>query len=66
LHSNPVSHSAAGAVEVALRSAEDPAEASYAEPARRFSPLASLIVVALLSLGSWAAIWAAATSLLAK
>jgi hypothetical protein len=39
------------------------AGASVRQPGRRFSPLAALIVLTLLSLGSWAAIWAAVASL---
>ncbi len=62
LHSNPVSDYATVAAEVAQRGAEE----LYPEPIRRFSPLASLIVLALLSLGSWAAILAAVASMLAK
>jgi hypothetical protein len=40
------------------------AEGSAAEQVRRFSPLAALVVLTLLSLGTWLAIWAAVTSLL--
>ena len=60
--SNPVSDYTTGAVEVALRSGEE----SHLEPVRRFSPLAALIMVVLLSLGSWAAICAVVASLLPK
>ncbi len=42
------------------------AAASNPEPARRLSPLASLIAVVLLSLATWAAIGAAVGSLLAR
>lgn len=62
MHSNPVSDYATVPAEVALRAAEEP----YPEPVQRFSPLASLLILALLSLGSWAAIWAVVASLLAK
>ncbi|MGH7031258.1 MAG: hypothetical protein ACREE9_22450 [Stellaceae bacterium] len=62
MNNNPVSDCATGAAEVALRSAEE----SHLELIRRFSPLASLIMVVLLSLASWAAICAVVASLLPK
>jgi hypothetical protein len=36
------------------------------EPVRRLSPLASLVVLTLLSLGGWAAIWATVFSLASR
>jgi hypothetical protein len=59
LNSNPASERPAGGAGVAPLSAEG----SRPEAVRRFSPLASLIVLTLLSLGTWAAIWAAIASL---
>jgi len=60
LNSSPASERPSGSAGVAPLSVEG----SRPEPVRRFSPLASLIVLTLLSLGTWAAIWAAVASLL--
>jgi hypothetical protein len=60
LNSNPASDCPARGAGLALRSTEELSP----EPVRRFSPLASLVVLTLLSLGTWAAIWAAVASLM--
>jgi hypothetical protein len=62
MHSNPASDRAHPAHGIALFTAET----AQPEPIRRLSPLASMLVVALLSLGSWGAIWAIAAILLAR
>jgi hypothetical protein len=62
LRSNSAFDHAAGAAEVAPLSAAS----SHPETVRRLSPLASLIAVTLLSLATWAVIWAAVASLLPK
>lgn len=62
MHANSAFDRAAGADDVAPLSAIR----SNLKPARRLSPLVSLITVVLLSLATWAAIWAAVASLLAK
>ena len=60
MHSNPASDRATATARIALL----PADASAPEPVRRLSPLASLLVVFLLSVASWVAIWAIILSLL--
>jgi hypothetical protein len=59
LNRNPARDWPAGAADLVPL----PAAGSEPEPARRFSPLVALIVLTLLSFGTWAAIWAAVASL---
>lgn len=60
MNSDPASDYAAGTAEFMLGAAE----VSHPESLQRLKPLASLLVIALLSLGGWAAIWACAAALL--
>ncbi len=61
MNSNPASDDPAG-----VDRRPFPAEGYAHKPGGRFSPLASLIMVTLLSLGTWAAIWAAVASLMRR
>ena len=62
LNSSPASDPAPGAAEMALLVADEPA----LQTVYRVSPRASLLVLLLLSLGSWAAICAVAAALLTR